>query len=140
MASIKLEMALADLTKQFGEQKILTLKELGPLLGKSEGALVALRYRDRFPLPTTQIGGRVAVSIYDVALLLAGELRMPKKKKKKAGTYRSLEDIRESIKASGEEEARAKAKAAAKMASKMHRGLFRAGKPVPWGNLIDPLS
>lgn len=136
MASIKLEMALADLTKQFGEQKILTLKELGPLLGKSEGALVALRYKDRFPLPTTQIGGRFTVSIYDVALLLAGELRMPKKKKKKADTYRSLEDIRES----GKEEARARAKAVAKMASKSHRGLFRAGKPVPWGRLIDPLS
>ena len=73
MASIKLEMALADLTKQFGVQKILSLKELGPLLGKSEGALVTLRYRDRFPLPTTPIGGRVTVSIYDVALLLAGE-------------------------------------------------------------------
>jgi hypothetical protein len=75
-------MALADLRKQFGEQKILSLKELGPLLGKSEGALVALRYRDRFPLPTTPIGGKVTVSIYDVALLLAGELKMPKKKKK----------------------------------------------------------
>jgi len=58
---------------------------------------------------------------------------MPKKKKK-TGAYRSLEDIRES----GKEEARAKA--AAKMASKMPRSLFRGGKPVPWGNLIDPLA
>jgi len=49
MASIKLEMVLANLNKQFSEQKILTLKELGPLLGKSESALVALRFRDRFP-------------------------------------------------------------------------------------------
>jgi hypothetical protein len=129
-------MALADLRKQFGEQKILSLKELGPLLGKSEGALVALRYRDRFPLPTTPIGGKVTVSIYDVALLLAGELKMPKKKKKASTAYRTLEDIRES----GKEEAIEKAKAAAKFASKMPRSLFRGGKPVPWGNLIDPLS
>jgi len=79
-------MALADLKNQFSEQKILTLKELGPLLGKSESALVALRYRDRFPLPTTPIGGKVTVSIYDVALLLAGELRMPKKRRRQALT------------------------------------------------------
>ncbi len=134
MASIKLEMAMADLKNQFGEQKILTLKELGPLLGKSEGALVALRRRDRLPLPTTKIGWKVTVSIYDVALLLAGELRMPKKKK--ADTFRSLESIKED----GKEEAKAKAIAAAKMASKKPRGLFRAGKPVPWGKLIDVLA
>ncbi len=60
-------LILADLRQQFGQQSVLYPEDVAALLGKTVGAVASLRHRGGFPLPVTEVGGRPAVSIYDVA-------------------------------------------------------------------------
>ena len=60
-------LILADLRQQFGQKSVLYPEDVAALLGKSIGAVASLRHRGGFPLPVKEVGGRPAVSIYDVA-------------------------------------------------------------------------
>ena len=72
---------LADLRAQFGNVTVLYAKDIVVLLGSpSTGAVYELIKRGGLPFPVKMIGGRPAVSIYDVADWLAGDVE-PKAKK-----------------------------------------------------------
>ena len=59
--------ALADLKADFGMQKLLTPSDIAPYISKSSSAQAALRSREKFPIATKDVGGRIFVSIYDLA-------------------------------------------------------------------------
>ncbi|GBU14674.1 hypothetical protein AwPolaro_00520 [Polaromonas sp.] len=59
--------ALADLKADFGKQKLLTPSDIAPYISKSSSAQAALRSREKFPIATKDVGGRIFVSIYDLA-------------------------------------------------------------------------
>lgn len=64
---------LADLREQFGARKaVLYAEELAIALHRSTSAIYTLKSRGTLPVPCFKVGGRVAVSIYDVADWLAG--------------------------------------------------------------------
>ena len=70
---------LADLREQFGRQNVLYADDLAELLGKSKQALANLIHRGGLPLTIKKVGGRLCVSIYDVAEWLANGGEAPKK-------------------------------------------------------------
>lgn len=59
--------ALADLKADFGKQKLLTPPDIAPYISKTAAAQAALRSRKKFPIATKDVGGRIFVSIYDLA-------------------------------------------------------------------------
>jgi hypothetical protein len=59
--------ALADLKADFGKQKLLTPSDIAPYISKTASAQAALRSRKKFPIATKDVGGRIFVSIYDLA-------------------------------------------------------------------------
>ncbi len=67
------EAVVKDLRDQFGRKSVLYADEIAELLGKSEQALANLKHRHGLPFPVKKVGGRPAVSIYDVADWLVGE-------------------------------------------------------------------
>lgn len=67
------ETVLKDLRGQFGKKSVLYADEIAELLGKSEQALANIKHRGGLPFPVKKIGGRLAVSLYDVADWLASE-------------------------------------------------------------------
>lgn len=65
---------LADLRARFGNVTVLYANDIAVLLDKkSTGAVYELIKRGGLPFPIKMIGGRPAVSIYDVADWLAGD-------------------------------------------------------------------
>lgn len=65
-------LILADLRKQFGAKKaVLYAEELAIALHRTANAIYALKSRGTLPVPCIKVGGRLAVSIYDVADWLA---------------------------------------------------------------------
>ena len=76
-------LILADLREQFGAKKaVLYVEELAIVLGRTVDALYTLNSRNTLPIPCMKVGGRFAVSIYDVAEWLSGNI--PKQKRSKA--------------------------------------------------------
>ena len=75
------EETLRDLKEEFGKQKLLNVSDIAPYLGKSEQALASLRYRNKglksggsnILLNPRKFGGRLVVSIYDLARYISGE-------------------------------------------------------------------
>ncbi len=65
--------ALADLKADFGKQKLLTPSDIAPYISKSSSAQAALRSREKFPIATKDVGGRIFVSIYDLAHFIGDE-------------------------------------------------------------------
>lgn len=63
---------LGDLRQRYGDKILLTPEDLEGVLGISRGQQANLRSQGRFPLPTRKVGGRICVSIYDLAKYLAG--------------------------------------------------------------------
>ena len=64
---------LADLREQFGARKVvLYAEELAIALHRTTSAVYTLKSRGTLPVPCFKVGGRLAVSIYDVADWLAG--------------------------------------------------------------------
>jgi len=64
---------LADLKETFGNKKLLDADEVADLIARSYQAQANLRNRGSFPIPVKKVGGRVYMSIYDIATFLAGE-------------------------------------------------------------------
>lgn len=64
---------LDDLRKRFGEKILLTPEDLEKVLGIGRGQQANLRSQNRFPIPTRKVGGKVTVTIYDLAQHLAGD-------------------------------------------------------------------
>ena len=66
-------LILADLREQFGAKKaVLYAEELAVALNRTPSAIYTLNSRNALPVPCLKVGGRLAVSIYDVANWLAG--------------------------------------------------------------------
>ena len=66
-------LILADLRDQFGARKtVLYAEELAIALHRTTSAIYTLKSRGTLPVPCLKVGGRLAVSIYDVADWLAG--------------------------------------------------------------------
>ena len=66
-------LILADLREQFGAKKaVLYAEELAIVLHRTIDAIYTLNSRGTLPVPCIKVGGRLAVSIYDVAEWLAG--------------------------------------------------------------------
>ena len=66
-------LILADLREQFGARKaVLYAEELAIALHRTTSAIYTLNSRGTLPVPCIKVGGRLAVSIYDVADWLAG--------------------------------------------------------------------
>ena len=66
-------LILADLREQFGARKaVLYAEELAIALHRTTSAIYTLKSRGTLPVPCIKVGGRLAVSIYDVADWLAG--------------------------------------------------------------------
>lgn len=74
------EEVLADLRTQFGKQSVLYAEDLADLLGKSKEAVLALHGRNSLPFPVKKIGGRIGVSIFDVADYLSDSEKVQTKK------------------------------------------------------------
>lgn len=64
---------LEDLKAQFGAKVLLTPEDIADIIGVSVGQQANLRSEGRFPIPYKKDGGRVKISIYDLAKYLAGE-------------------------------------------------------------------
>lgn len=65
--------ALADLKADFGKKKVLTPEDIAPYIGKSPAAQAALRSRKAFPIPSKELGGRIVISIYDLARFISDD-------------------------------------------------------------------
>ena len=64
---------LEDLKAQFGAKVLLTPEDIADIIGVSVGQQANLRSEGRFPIPYKKDGGRVKISIYDLAKYLSGE-------------------------------------------------------------------
>lgn len=68
---------LADLKEQYGRQLVLSPPDIALAIGRSPKAQANMRSRGVFPIPVKRAGGKVGVSIYDLADYLAGEQPTP---------------------------------------------------------------
>lgn len=87
--------ALADLKADFGKQKLLTPSDIAPYISKSSSAQAALRSREKFPIATKDVGGRIFVSIYDLAHFIGDddvEDVAPVKQPQKARQHKPAKD------------------------------------------------
>lgn len=64
------QTALDDLKKDFGAKKLLTPEDIAEVIDRSASAQAILRCRGDFPMPTKKVGGKVYISIYDLARYL----------------------------------------------------------------------
>lgn len=76
----RFDLILSDLRNQFGKQSILYAEDLADLLGKSKEAVLALHGRNSLPFPVKKVGGRIGVSIFDVADYLSESEKVQSKK------------------------------------------------------------
>lgn len=67
-----LEIILADLRQRFGDKVLLSPEDLASVIGVSVGQQANQRSQNKFPIPHKVEGRRVKVSIYDLAVYLAG--------------------------------------------------------------------
>lgn len=67
----KTRAVLADLQQTFGPKKVLTPKDIAPIIGADENAMAQMRKRRKFPLAPVTDGRRIGYSIYDLAEWLA---------------------------------------------------------------------
>lgn len=65
------EAILAELKAEFGKKVLLSPDDIAPWIAKSRDAQQALRKRGTFPIPTTKMGGRIVIKIYDLAKWLS---------------------------------------------------------------------
>lgn len=65
------DLILADLKGQYGEQAVLTPRDVAAQLGRTPQAVANLKHRGTLPFPTVDVGDRYGVSIYDFADWLA---------------------------------------------------------------------
>jgi hypothetical protein len=77
------DLILADLKGQYGEQAVLTPRDVAAQLGRTPQAVANLKHRGTLPFPTVEVGDRYGVSIYDFADWLASGSK-PKGAKAKA--------------------------------------------------------
>lgn len=77
------DLILADLKGQYGEQAVLTPRDVAAQLGRTPQAVANLKHRGTLPFPTVEVGDRYGVSIYDFADWLASGSK-PKGTKAKA--------------------------------------------------------
>lgn len=68
-----IDAILADLRGIFGAKVLLNPEDLVEALGISTGQQANLRSKGKFPVKTQKVGGRVKVSIYDLAQHLSGQ-------------------------------------------------------------------
>ena len=64
---------LEDLKARFGAKVLLSPEDIADIIGVSVGQQANQRSEGRFPIPYRKDGGRVKVSIYDLAKYLSGE-------------------------------------------------------------------
>lgn len=64
---------LRDLRQAYGPKVILSPQDLALAIGRSPKAQANMRSRGAFPMPVKRVGGKVGVSVYDLADYLAGE-------------------------------------------------------------------
>ena len=69
---------LADLKEQYGRQLVLSPSDIALAIGRSPKAQANMRSRGVFPIPVKRAGGKVGVSIYDLADYLAGDQPAPR--------------------------------------------------------------
>lgn len=62
-----------DLKEQFGGRSVLYPADVAIVLGKTESAIASMKWRGGFPVPVKPVGGRPAVTVYDMAKWLAGD-------------------------------------------------------------------
>ena len=63
---------LRDLRQAYGPKVILSPQDLALAIGRSPKAQANMRSRGAFPMPIKRVGGKVGVSVYDLADYLAG--------------------------------------------------------------------
>ena len=64
---------LRDLRQSYGPKVILSPEDLALAIGRSPKAQANMRSRGAFPMPIKRLGGKVGVSVYDLAAYLAGD-------------------------------------------------------------------
>lgn len=69
------KVILDDLRSRVGEKIYLSPEDLEPLLDISKGQQANLRSQNRFPIPTRKLGGKVVVTIYDLAKHLSADCK-----------------------------------------------------------------
>ena len=69
---------LADLKEQYGRQLVLSPSDIALAIWRSPKAQANTRSRGVFPIPVKRAGGKVVVSIYDLADYLAGDQPAPR--------------------------------------------------------------
>lgn len=88
-------LILADLREQFGAKKaVLYAEELAVALNRTPSAIYTLNSRNALPVPCLKVGGRLAVSIYDVANWLAGNAPKVASSKSRKQTDESIPEPR----------------------------------------------
>ncbi len=68
---------LRDLRQAYGPKVILSPQDLALAIGRSPKAQANMRSRGAFPMPIKRVGGKVGVSVYDLADYLAGDAASP---------------------------------------------------------------
>ena len=68
---------LADLRAVYGRQVLLSPADIAVAIGRSPKAQANMRSRGVFPIPIKRAGGKVGISIYDLADYLAGSAPSP---------------------------------------------------------------
>ena len=64
---------LRDLRQAYGPKVLLSPEDLALAIGRSPKAQANMRSRGAFPMPIKRLGGKVGVSVYDLADYLAGD-------------------------------------------------------------------
>lgn len=90
--------ALADLKADFGKKKLLTPEEIAPYISKSASAQASMRSRKQFPIAQKDVGGRVMVSIYDLARFIGGDDTEPQPSLGKPSTTAKTQAVSKSVK------------------------------------------
>ena len=62
---------LADLKAQFGVRVLLSPEDIAEIINISVGQQANMRSDGKFPIPYEKVGGRIRISIYDLAEYLA---------------------------------------------------------------------
>lgn len=62
---------LADLKLHFGAKKLLSPEDIADVIGRTPSAQAILRSRGDFPIPHAKLGGKIVISIYDLAKYIA---------------------------------------------------------------------
>lgn len=65
------KVILADLKAQFGVKVLLSPEDIAEIINISVGQQANMRSEGKFPIPYEKVGGRVRITIYDLAEYLA---------------------------------------------------------------------